>query len=248
MVVEVSVAAFFGDDEELGEAGDVVVANGGGEFAQFLLHCFDGAGEGVAVFEADVGPYSGVAGGDAGGVGEAGGGEGEGGGGDGVDEGGGGDVGQVADFGEEEVVFGGREFEHAAADGFPHSAEEGKAAAVGVGVCLRGQDAGGVVKEVTPGGSDAAFFGAGEGVAADEAEGQGSVAPQGGSGGVADGDLDAADVGEEGAGFHPGGELGYVLQDEADAGGKDDEVGVGHGGARVEGGFVHGAHFEGAVE
>lgn len=118
-----------------------------------------------------------------------------------------------------------------------------KGLGMGAGRWRDGAD--GVVEEILAGVGDAGFFGAGHGMTADE------VAFGGGEDGferIDDGDLDAADVGDDGAGLEMRGDVACEIGHLADGGAEDDEVGVGDAGGEVGGGAMDGAEgfgFEG---
>ncbi len=137
---------------------------------------------------------------------------------------GGHDVGQMAGTAHEVVVGLGGHAAGAGADVAPESFDGGDAGGRGAGA--GGDEANGVVKQIRPGGGQAAFFGAGHGVAADEFDA--GVAKEGFQF-EGDGAFDAADIGDDGAGLqmeaHLGGDLAHLGQGSAE----DDEIGALHG-------------------
>ena len=115
-----------------------------------------------------------------------------------------------------------------------------------MGAGRRSDGADGVVEEILAGVGDAGFFGTGHGMTADE------VAFGGGEDGferIDDRDLDATDIGDDGAGLEMGGDMTGEIRHLADGSAEDDEVGVGDAGGEVGRGPVDGSEglgFEGS--
>jgi hypothetical protein len=223
------VAVGFAAVEAGADFGPVAVGDGGVQALEFVLETAECAEDFVAVLLEDLDPHGRVARGDAGGVAQAVAGE--------IAPGGiflreeraearRDGLGEVADVGDDFVVFVG-------CDGADFAAEIAPEAGDGVGgfgvsrggAGERGDEADAFVEEVGAAVFPAGFLAAGHGVRADEKGGCGRR----GVAGAGEFAFDAADVGDDRASGEGGGDLAGELDDFFDGGGEDDEGRVADG-------------------
>ena len=237
------LAEFVGDAELFAELGGAEVF---AEVGEALLEGVEGVGDGVGVGEGDVAPHGVGAGAESSGFAEGSASDGgdlatgfgvasegvfeEGG------EGGGEHLGEVGDPGADLVVAGGVKIEGAGSEAsdegapFGFKGVEGRGvgvSSVGLAGGCRGEEPGGVAEEGGFGEAGAAGFLAGHGVSGEKSSAAGLVVEA--CGGLGDGELGAADVGEEGVGGSGGGEAFHPVEDGEDGAGEEDKVGRGLG-------------------